>query len=201
VAIISGSRNPKNDSRFARRRSILKGRTNQLTNVINGLKTASDKMIFEEFIGSTSDKPHLDFGDAWGRGHMKHRQTGPGEKLDVRSFEPKLDRIPNQELKSDFRLILADFTTLKTRFAADPQNRGYICMFVGKNRLELIASKWGLTVPTGSDHHFFHWQAVARGGSVQRVVTVDDASLSDDDSSGGSKKADLLDTLTTAGLW
>lgn len=207
MAIISGSRNPKNDSLYARRRSVFKGKTKQLENVISGLKNASDKVIFEQFTKHDGGSPVVSFNDAWGMAEILQGT----KKIDLKAFTPKVERIPNDELKSDFRLILADFTRLKMRFTEDDQNRGYICMFVGTNRLELIASKWGLAAsarstpnlfsPAGTLHHFYHWQAVARGGSVQQVVTVDDSSLSEDSSEGGDKKGKLLETLTTAGLW
>jgi hypothetical protein len=208
MAIISANRNPKNDSLYARRRSVFKGKTKQLENIINGLKNASDKVIFEEFTKDGGGTPVALFNGAWGMGEIL-RGT---KKIDPKAFTPKVERIPNDELKSDFRLIFADFTKLKMRFTQDDQDRGYICMFVGTNRLELIASKWGVAAsarstpnlfsPAGTIHHFYHWQAVARGGSVQQVITVDDSSLSEDSSESGSdKKGELLKTLTTAGLW
>jgi hypothetical protein len=44
--ITSTSRNPKNDSRYARHRSITKGNRHQLKEVVQALKSAGDKFGF-----------------------------------------------------------------------------------------------------------------------------------------------------------
>jgi hypothetical protein len=192
--IISASRSPKNDSMFARRRSITKGRRQQLSDVVQALKAANDKVVFEEFSASQSSgrfgtKTAISaFSDAWGFGHMEADRSGVLPVRKLQGLNLKLGRIPNAELKADFKLMMADFARMRGRFDGGAKD-GYICVFVGNRRLELIASKWGYNGGGGmTKHHFYHWQAVAGNGSMATVAPVDDVSADDD--SGTSQEGE-----------
>jgi hypothetical protein len=180
--ITSASRSPMNDSRYARRRSITKGKRKQLIEVVNALKAADDKLILEEFQPSklpSSESTVIGwFTHSWGLGRINADMSGV---VNVRfpnfqGYPPRIDRVPNPELKGDLKLMLGDFTLMRGRFDGGAKH-GYICMFVGKARLELIVSKWGAT----PGHHFYHWQAIAKGADPGSVNTIDDLSNVKDD--------------------
>jgi hypothetical protein len=185
--ITSTNRNSSNGSTYARHRRITKGNKKVLQKVVDDFKTATDKQIFEEFSN------FQDFSMAWGGGRCLRVAAGPlyVHKADFRGNPAKIERVANPDLKSDLMLILSDISvmqTLNTRWVKTETEedsssaRTYICVFVGTNRLEVVASKWGFKGSTSFLHNkFFHWQAIARGANLANVVANDDLSSEDED--------------------
>jgi hypothetical protein len=186
--IISASRHPNNDSLYARHRSTTKGHRHQLKEVVQALKNADDKVIFEEFSPSMLDKYGKSGSDVvqafaarWGMMHYAEYRSGvlPVRRAEYTKdgFNIQYHRIPNNELKSDFKLIIYDLTKIQGVRQFRAAKHGYLCVFVGDARLEVIAAKNGAT----PGHHFFHWQAIAKGQNPNHVCTVDDLSTKDDE--------------------
>jgi hypothetical protein len=202
--IISANRNPKNDSTYARRRSIMKGRVNQLEREIQGFKKANDKVVFEEFSPKTTNRNNVlwDFMDAWGLAAVNRDASGVLGVYRVsynneKARAPALHRIPDPELKSDFKLMLDDFSIVARRRFQGSDPYGYICVFVGKQSLDLICSKWG----GNGKHHFYHWQAITSNASMANAVTIDDATAQDDDGTseeGADKTGQVVGALEEA---
>jgi hypothetical protein len=121
------------------------------------------------------------FSMRWGLAHYSIDRKGV---LPVHYAKPskeysiQVGRIPNDELKSDFKLIVYDLTVIQGVREFRMAKHAYLAVFVGKARLEVIASKYGATP---GKHHFYHWQAIAKGQGVDDVVAVDDSSVEDDD--------------------
>jgi hypothetical protein len=189
--ITSTNRNSCNHSTYARHRSITKGSQQLLRKVVADFKTARDKLIFEEF-GN-----FLDFSRAWGGGGCLRVAAGPLYvcKLDSENKPAKTGRVQNNVLKSDLQIILSDINVMQTmqkRWVAEEDSKSsvatYICAFLGTNRLEIIASKWGFT----PGHHFYHWQAIDRGANLGHVVAVDDLNDGDDTSNNSANKHDAV---------
>jgi hypothetical protein len=190
MIVSTSHKNARNHSQYARRRSIRKGNREQLVAVVTELKNRQSLVVCEEFSPSRMHRytrPNVleAFAVNWGLADtglkmgkvLAHRTVSFDPKKC--QYQPRIDRIPNPELKSDFRLILADLSLLVDQrgFASAPH--AYLAVFVGTNWLDVIASKWGNT----AGHHFFHWQGVAAGAPAA-VNTVDDGSAEDDASLG-----------------
>jgi hypothetical protein len=196
MIISTSHKNPNNKSQYARRRSIWKGRREQLFEVVDGLKAKGGLVVYEEFSPSRmgrytkrSRTPNVleAFTDNWGIVKFWEKTSGVVPSLQPFTAQNQLkparvDRIPNQELKSDFKLIIGDLSYLVIGRGFDWAPHAYLAVFVGNNWLELIASKNG----NMKGHHFYHWQAVARGAPGVGH-TVDDASVQDDASLGEDK--------------
>jgi len=190
VIVSTSHKNRRNKSLHARRRSIRKGQQEQLFAVVTELKGRQSLVVCEEFSPSrlnrytrSSGKPCTNVLEAfavnWGLYHygFNNKAIVPYYKLDLKGteYQPHLDRIQNDELKSDFKFILADLSLLVLGRGFDKTPHAYLAVFVGTNWLDVIASKNG----NMAKHHFYHWQAVAAGAPAA-VNTVDDASVEDD---------------------
>ena len=196
MIVSTSHKNPRNDSQFARRRSITKGQREQLRDVVDTLKARQGLVVCEEFSRSRLDRYQLSsgkpcknvlhaFASHWGLAAtglkmgkvLPHRTVTFADNKNA--YQPRTDRIPNAELKSDFKVILADLSLLVEHRGFDSAQHAYLAVFIGDRWLEVIASKWGNT----PRHHFYHWQAVAAGAPMVGD-TIDDASLKDDASLG-----------------
>jgi hypothetical protein len=175
MTITSTNHNPANASKYARHRSIFKGRTNKLHATVQALQAAGG-MSCHEYLGVGAD---MDFNADWSTKIGAKRELG----LVVRHWKAKrpAPSTIQQELpaglRGDFRMIWEDFSVIgKLRFADSDKGdySGDQLIFLAYSRvsLDLIFSKWGYGDNCRRNHHFFHWQARLVG--VENAVNVDD---------------------------
>jgi hypothetical protein len=186
MTITSTNTNPYNDSRFARRRSIWKGRHNQLRETVEALSRARGVKVYEY------DETML-FEQAWDlylvAGRLPPKGFGTGKWV-VEDPSAKLVNATPSALRSDLRNLWLDFVTVLarrigfSRSAFDSERdqwnqikwagHSLIVFAPGTSSLDLIVSKFGYGESRGDKlkHHFYHWQARSEG--IQGAVSIDD---------------------------
>lgn len=189
MAIKSTNINPKNESRYARHRSIWKGNKNKLDMTVAGVRGASGTRVYE-YLGSP-DKVSKELLDTWdivlAVGRMAPK---PGQAMGYWyvEFPPsnKLKQAMPVALHADLRLIWDDFITIAARRigrsdgagtggrSKDPDYHGdsLVLMAIGPNSFDFIVSKYGYGWNNKRNHHFFHWQSRVTG--FVGLVHVDD---------------------------
>jgi hypothetical protein len=178
MTITTTNSNPKNESKWARHRSIMKGAQNQLGEVIKGLK-AQQGARWEQF-----DFAPQQLRDTW----LKvFKQSLPIFRSNPALFAGSAGVAewlgPNSPHSDDLNKIWPDFTKMFVRRA---DNNGttaqllFICCYtnpqLNSSNFDLIYSKWGLNTTGG--HKFFHWHSVV--GTQPKRATIDDFVDADD---------------------
>jgi len=182
MTITSINHNPGNESKYARRRSIWKGRHNQLREAIARLQGTHGVHVHE--YRSTSA-----FGHEWHVSFSAQRMEptkrtqilgrwevdGPSEKI--------LHACPGS-LRADMRTLWKDFIVVVGRrigkstgpgsdtFQDAYHGESVLVFAPGPASFDLIVSKYGYGDDLKRNHHFFQWQA--RDKSFQGLVHVDD---------------------------
>jgi hypothetical protein len=188
MAITSINHNPMNDSKYARRRSLWKGRHNQLREAIAQLHGMND-IVVHEYSGPMAEAMNR-FYDDWGLGavNLKRRAPVRGEILGQWVYPPvptKMKLRIRGLLEADFALLWNDFYGILGRrvgasggIGANDDERGtyhgetVVVFAYGPSSFDLIVSKYGYGDSLKKNHHFFHWQASTK--YFRGMVNVDD---------------------------
>ena len=187
MTITSTNHNPMNDSKFARRRSIWKGRRNQLREAIAQLQ-AMDGVVVHEYAGPT-EQVLGKFELEWGVGGLRLQRRAPkaGEILGqwvIPSPSQTMLRHLRGSLEADFKMLWKDFYEIAARRVGkstvigsggrdETYNGETVMVFAyGPTSFDLIVSKYGFGDDLKKNHHFFHWQA--RTSFFRGAVSVDD---------------------------
>lgn len=111
MTVTSVNHNPKNESKYARRRSVWKGSTNQLLETIAGLRKTHGVTIHEYWEVVT-------FETAWGldmtAGRVPPKFLGTGKWVAHDPSKKFVDAVP-QSCRSDLRTLWLDFVTVLAR--------------------------------------------------------------------------------------
>ena len=174
MAIISTNTNPNNDSKYARHRSIFKGRVNQLRATVDALKATAGMTVHEYDSPMAQQLFQRDWGSIIGatremglvRRHWESKSIAPAG---IRTKLP-------QALQGDFRLIWDDFSVIGalrlSQGAEGYSGHQLILVAWSGTSFDLVFSKYGYADNTRRNHHFFHWQARLQG--VNGAIGVDD---------------------------
>jgi hypothetical protein len=191
LTITSINHNPKNDSKYARRRSLWKGTRNQLREAIAQLNGTQGVRVWEY-----NDAALIVFGQFmadWNvrLGAQRQFPTSRTQVLGKWQIAPPSHKITDavpQSLRADLKMLWDDFILVAAQrvgvsdgvgSGADPDYSGK-CVVVfapGPQSFDLIVSKWGFGDSLKHSHHFYQWQA--RTQSFTGLVNVDD--YTDDD--------------------
>ena len=171
MTIITKNANPKNDSKWARHRSITKGNQNQLEDVVKALK-GQQGVAYRQFDFAPSQ-----LRDEW---RSKFGQGLPAFQADPPNFKGSAGVAEwlgsSSPFLNDFKTIWLDFVKIFVR-RSDDKDTVIQRLFVSQTNtnFDLIYSKWG----TVSGHKFFHWAATVDTTPKSRA-TIDDFLDADD---------------------
>ena len=185
MTVTSINHNPGNESKYARHRSIWKGRHNQLALTIARLRGTSGITIFDY-------DNRFAFSREWGVTFQADRMppTKRSQILCRWEVQPPSQRMLNvlsRPLQADLKLLWEDFVTVVARRIGKSDGVGHngtedrLVSYTGKNLLvfayspdsfDLIVSKYGDGENLTRNHHFFQWQARTKG--FDGLVHVDD---------------------------
>jgi hypothetical protein len=189
MTITTKNNNPRNDSHWARHRSIWKGQTNVLDSVLTNLKAAQG-VRYKRYHGTPKEVRDMwstDFGNrnplpSWWKSVDPSKFTGTsGVDTWLGAGSPFTD---------DVKVIWADFARIFARRSypgtedieggATPE-----LLFVSRTNqhFDLIYSKWGYTK---GKHWFFHWTSDVAQQPVNRP-TID---VGNDDEDGEGVDSD-----------
>jgi len=169
MAITTKNTNPRNDSKWARHRSVTKGNQKQLEDVMAALR-AQPGAHYRHFFGTPSE-----IRDSW---RTKFGQGLPAFNSEPQNFKGTAglgEWLGAGPVAADLPTIWADFFKIFVR-RSDDKDTTVQTLFVSytNTNLDLIYSKWGTT----PGHNFFHWAATA--AAAPRRATIDDFDNADD---------------------
>lgn len=200
MTVTSTNHNPKNDSKYARRRSISKGSYNQLRGAIETLEEAVGKNNVHVYAGPAVNVVRA-FEKRW------KVKLGAARKIGAvmgywQSNDPKpsaeMMSVLSPALQADLQLVWDDVNVIVQRRLGTLRGRDMIMEGAGARLtdgarkylhemesvivfahapdcFDLIVSKYGFgTQGRDGDHHFFHWQARQKGGAAKGTTHVDD---------------------------
>jgi hypothetical protein len=185
MTVTSVNHNPGNDSKYARHRSIWKGKTNQLRRAIASLQGTLGSSVHEYW--DTPFAIDAKFARDWGVFLKAVRLPPKGNQIlgswEIRPPTQKILGAVPGELKSDLKLLWDDFMLITARrigfsngAGADTTDRyngkSVLVFATGPSSFDLIVSKYGFGDELKRNHHFYHWQS--RGSSFNGLVNVDD---------------------------
>ena len=192
MTIITKNSNPYNDSKYARHRSVWKGQTNVLDDVVKELiaKAARDK---RRYLGNPAEVRHM-----WEADFLKplpswFKSVDPSKFTGTSGVDTWLG--PGSPFTDDVKVIWPDFARIFARrsYPGEKDKYGKIVgvgttnelLFVSRTdqHFDLIYSKWGYTK---GKHWFFHWTSAAAPQAVNRA-TID---VGNDDEDGESTESD-----------
>lgn len=182
MTITSTNINPKNDSKYARHRSIWSGSRNKLRAVVDELRKAPNVTVYEYCgpAGNTFKGIVHDFEKQWEVHLGVSRRVGTvlGYWATRGGVSSRLRAAVPAALHADLDLIWLDFNTILGRRIGQSDGAGHytteaqekylmnqeslIVFAPGKDRFDLIVSKYGYADHTKKNHHFYHWQARTR---------------------------------------
>ncbi|HEY1933208.1 MAG TPA: hypothetical protein VGG99_14435 [Acetobacteraceae bacterium] len=182
MTITSINHNPKNESQYARRRSVWKGSQNQLQATLALLRDTPGVQYFEcwDVFG---------FEREWNvsliAGRLPPKFLGTGRWVVEEPSQKLLNATPSM-LRSDMRTLWLDFVTVLARRVGlsrhsflnerDQMNQikwdghSLLAFAPGTDRFDLVVSKYGSSTKARG-HHFYQWQA--RAGNTSGLVNVD----------------------------
>jgi hypothetical protein len=190
MPIISTNFNPKNDTKYARRRSVWKGDSNQLRVEVENLRRGQGITAHVYLMPATDLIPQ--FSEEWNvilgsvsRTRAKGLRQPTGSWVVKSMISQKMYRAVPPGLRGDLELIWTDFqvAVLKRfhtdKFSSDPDgdenfliNQDSLLVFApGTVSFDLILSKYGYGDNQRKNHKFYHWQARLTG--VEDMVHVD----------------------------
>jgi hypothetical protein len=185
MTVTSTNHNPGNDSKYARHRSIWKGRHNQLREAIASLQGTRGIQVHEYW-----DTPKMIdalFMRDWGVALKAVREAPKRHQImgqwSIVPPSTKIMAAVGGELQSDLKLIWDDFMLVTAQRigtssgAGADNNDNYhgksVLVFApGPTSFDIIVSKYGFGDDLKRNHHFYQWQA--RSHSFQGLVNVDD---------------------------
>ena len=188
MTITSVNHNPKNESKYARRRSVWKGRHNQLRDTVAQLNGTSGITVFEYFADPLIIKAGL--MTDWGFSFVAVREGAKGfrpfGRWDIAPPPPRLLQAVPGGLRADLKLLWNDFVLAGARRIGESSGAGadsnwnglgyngtsLVVLAFGPSSFDLIVSKYGYGDDQNHNHHFFQWQARIQG--FQGLVNVDD---------------------------
>lgn len=182
MTIASTNHNPGNESKYARHRSIWKGKHNQLLETVARLRGTSGVTTCEY-----DDKDA--FCHAWGVSFRAARLAPTrGQVLgtwEVSAPSSKMLAVLSDPLQADLKVLWSDFITVVARRIGSSSGVGsnqheesryrgksLLVFAYGPSSFDLIVSKYGDGEKLKRNHHFFQWQARTTG--FQGLVHVDD---------------------------
>lgn len=171
MTITTKNTNPKNDSQWARHRSITKGNVNQLKDVVTALKGQANA-AYRHFDGTPSE-----LRDLW---RDKFNQGLPAFQADPPNFKGTAGLAEwlgaASPFITDFKTIWTDFVKIFVRRSSDSDKTEQL-LFVSytNTNFDLIYSKWGTT----PGHKFFHWASTVDAVPKSRA-TIDTFADADD---------------------
>lgn len=187
MTITTINHNPKNDSKYARHRSIWKGTRNQVLQTVDRLRATPDMTVYE-YLAKT-DTAVSAFQDAWNV-HLKVTRRPPrrnevmGQWVLTPVSSKLLDAVPGT-VKADMRLIWPDFLMVTANRIGKwwgSEITGYhgkslILFAAGPAGFDFVMSKYGLGEGLTKHHHFYHWQSRTTGlvSSVDSYENDNDA--------------------------
>jgi len=171
MTIRTKNSNPKNDSQWARHRSITKGTQNQLENVIKALK-AQRGATYRHF-----DLRPKELRNEWSE---KFDQSLPVFNANALTFKGTAGIADwlgaASPFITDLKTIWRDFAKIFVRRSDDAgKTKQVLFVCYTSTNFDLIYSKWGTT----PNHKFFHWAATVDAVPKGRA-TIDDFLDSDD---------------------
>jgi hypothetical protein len=171
MTILSTNNNPKNQSIFARRRSITKGHSQQLQSLIQRLRDER-RTIWIEVQGNFFDLRLALKANGFSKGQcfgseqsLRRVPQGLGNKwVTKQSFPPPARWMQTlaPDLKSDLQLIWPDLNAIALE-RHEESNVGktwdeYVFVVaIKRDAIDIVFSKYGFR----PNHHFYHWQAVS----------------------------------------
>jgi hypothetical protein len=173
MTITSKNSNPKNDSHYARHRSIWKGQTDVLSGVITILKAAPG-VRYKRYHGTPAEVRRWWFGD-----FKPHRLPPWFKEVDPSNFTGTSGvdtwlgaRSP---FRDDLNVIWADFARIFAKRSYPEGGTTSELLFLShtNQHFDLIYSKWGYEKK--GKHWFFHWTSDVGQQPVNRA-TIDGAS-------------------------
>ncbi len=189
MTVTSINHNPNNESKFARHRSIWKGRHNQLENTILGLRASEGvqiQLVLAPLLAMQSEL--LKWGISIHATRLPPRGNQVLGSWRVSAPPDWLTNAIPESLRSDLTLIWEDLITVTARRigfssgAGASNDRDYQgdCLFlvaIGPGSFDFILSKYGMGENIKKNHHYYHWQA--RSGTGLGLVNVDDYTIED----------------------
>jgi hypothetical protein len=194
MTIITRNNNPKNDSQYARHRSIWKGQTDILDSVLTNLKAAPG-VRYRRYHGTPKEVRDMWEGD-FGKGNPLPswwKSVDPSNFTGTSGVDTWLGA--RSPFRDDLEVIWSDFVRIfaKRSHPEKKDKHGKIIeggttrelLFLShtNQHFDLIYSKWG---HTKGKHWFFHWTSSVAPQPVNRA-TIDGAS---DDEDGESVDGD-----------
>lgn len=168
MTIRTKNSNPKNDSKWARHRSITKGGQNQLDNVIKALK-AQRGVTYRGF-----DLTPKELRTEWNK---KFGQALPLFNANATIFKGTAgiaEWLGDDDFTDDLKTIWRDFAKIFVR-RSDGTTKQVLFVSYTDASFDLIYSKWGMT----PNHKFFHWAATVDAAPRNRA-TIDEYVDSED---------------------
>ena len=182
--------NPKNDSKYARHRSIWKGSHNQFKRTIAGLNGTQEVRVYED-----CDRPFLlnaALQQNWGFGLTAIRLGATGFQVlgrwDINPPPRRCCEPSPKPSRGDLKLLWSDFiiiaarrigessgagSSMDTWFGGSGYSGNSLLVFApGSASFDLIVSKYGYGDDLKKKHDYYYWQS--RGQGFQGVVSVDD---------------------------
>lgn len=186
MTIITKNTNSKNDSTWARHRSIWKGQTNVLDGVLTVLKNTRGAK-YKNYRGTPVEVRQMWFA-AFGAelpAYMSHTFTGPKRFKGTSGVDTWLGA--RSPFTDDVKVIWEDFARIFGQRSSDgtqkevPAGTTPEVLFMSRtdHNFDLIYSKWGLA---RGKHWFFHWTSVVAPQAVNRA-TIDVGSDDEEDES------------------
>lgn len=188
MTITSINHNPNNESKYARHRSIWKGRHNQLRDTIARLNGTSGIRVYEYWDHPFRIKVALmnEWGFSFDAVREGARGFRPFGRWDIMPPPQRLLQAVAGGLRADLKLLWDDFILVGARRIGESNGAGaandgnglnyngksVVALAFGPSSFDLIVSKYGFGDDLKRNHHFFQWQARSQG--FQGLVNVDD---------------------------
>jgi hypothetical protein len=185
MTVTSVNHNPGNDSKYARHRSLWKGRHNQLRDTVASLQGTSGVTVHEYWASPAGI--NFEFLNDWNVSLEAVRAPPKRGQImgswEIRPPSGKILQALDGGLQSDLKLLWHDFMLITARrigFSSgagadntDRYNGKSVLVFAaGPSSFDLIVSKYGYGDDLKHNHHFYQWQA--RSDSFEGLVSVDD---------------------------
>ena len=178
MTITSINNNPKNESRYARHRSVWKGRRNQVQETVEAIR--QQRTVYEyldhpyRVMGRLSTEWKINFRVSRVRAYGKHLL---GQWKVGHLTAPVALWKAAQPLHGDMALLWDDFALIVGRRIGNGTDLGgysgesLVVFSFGNTGFDIVFSKYGYGETTRESHHFFHWQSRLTG--LEDVVDID----------------------------
>ena len=178
MTITSINNNPKNESRYARHRSVWKGRRNQVQDTVEAIR--QQRTVYE-YLGHPSrvmSRLETDWNINIHVSRVGSRGTHLLGKWTVATLFAPVDLWEAaRPLQGDMALLWDDFALIIGRRIGNGTDLGgysgesLVVFSFGNTGFDIVFSKYGYGERTRENHHFFHWQSRLTG--LEDVVDID----------------------------